>query len=79
MTTPARWSGTITANVRAERARQRLGQPDVSKRMRQLGFTNWYPGTMGKVERGERNLLAEEVIGLAIVLATTPSVLMAVT
>ena len=37
--------------------------------MRALGFTNWHRQTMGKVERGDRRLLAVEVMALARVLA----------
>ena len=67
----------IIDNVRAYRARRRLDQADVVMAMRALGYTNWHRQTMSKVERGERRLLAEEIIGLARVLATFPAHLLA--
>ena len=71
--TPA---GVLVPNTRAARARLDLDQGDVHERMRALGFTNWHRPTMGKVERGERRLLAEEIMALAIALETTVSELM---
>jgi transcriptional regulator with XRE-family HTH domain len=68
---------TIIDNVRAYRARRRLDQADVVREMRALGYTNWHRQTMSKVERGERRLLAEEIVGLAKVLATFPAHLLA--
>jgi hypothetical protein len=67
----------IIDNVRAYRARRRLDQADVVMAMRALGYTNWHRQTMSEVERGERRLLAEEIIGLARVLATFPAHLLA--
>lgn len=61
----------IAANIRAERARAGIGQADVVERMRNLGYTNWHRQTMGKVEQGERRVLAEEILGLAVCLGTT--------
>jgi transcriptional regulator with XRE-family HTH domain len=58
----------IRSNIRAERARKRLDQADITAGMRTLGFANWHRGILGKIERGERRLLAEELLGLADVL-----------
>jgi hypothetical protein len=68
---------TILDNLRAYRARRRLDQADVVAGMRALGFTNWHRQTMSKVERGERSIRAEEIIGLAKVLHTFPAHLLA--
>jgi transcriptional regulator with XRE-family HTH domain len=61
----------LAENIRAIRSRKRLGQTDVGERMRSLGFDQWHRQTMGKVERGERRLMAEEIIGLAFALETS--------
>jgi len=61
----------LAANLRAARARVGLDQAVVVERMRALGFASWHRQTMGKVERGERRLMAEEVIALTHVLETT--------
>jgi 8-oxo-dGTP pyrophosphatase MutT (NUDIX family) len=61
-------------NIRAQRARLGLTQASVSRRMNQLGF-NWYPQTVGLVERNQRPLLADELLALALALETTPAVL----
>ena len=65
------FSDVIVRNVRALRARKRLDQGDVVERMQALGFKNWHRPTLGKVERGERRLFAEELLGLAYVLDVT--------
>jgi transcriptional regulator with XRE-family HTH domain len=70
MTAPT-YSDVLAQNIRAARSRKRLGQANVVARMRALGFDQWHRQTMGKVERGERRLLAEEMLGLAIVLETS--------
>ena len=62
----------VVANVRAIRARRKLDQAEVVKRMRALGFTNWHRQTMGKIERGDRGLLGPgEILGLAEALETS--------
>lgn len=58
-------------NLRAARARARLDQAVVVDRMRALGYTTWHRQTMGKIERGDRRLLATEVMALAWVLGAS--------
>jgi hypothetical protein len=43
--------------------------------MRSLGF-EWHQQTVGAVERGERRVTAEEILGLSVALETTIDVLM---
>ena len=74
--TPAECGKLLAANVRAARARARLSQAATAERMQALGFTNWYAQTMGQIEREERQLLASEVHGLAMVLETSTGSLM---
>ena len=66
----------IARNVAAVRARRQLDLRNVEARMRALGFEKWHRGIMGKIERGERRLLAEELLGLAYALETSIEVLM---
>lgn len=75
----ASYDEILAANLRAARARVRLDQADVVERMRALGYTTWHRQTMGKVERGERRLLAAEVRALAWVLDTNLPALMSTT
>jgi hypothetical protein len=65
----------IPGNVAAVRARRGLDLRNVEARMRALGFEKWHRGIMGKIERGERRLLAEELLGLAYALETSIEVL----
>lgn len=44
--------------------------------MRALGFTAWARQTVTRVERVKRRLTAEEILGLALALETTPAALM---
>jgi transcriptional regulator with XRE-family HTH domain len=67
----ASYADVIVRNIRALRARKRLGQGDVVERMRNLGYTTWHRPTLGRVERGERRLFAEELLGLAAALDVT--------
>jgi len=64
----------MSAGIRAQRARLGLLQSDISKRMNDLGFS-WYSQTVGLLERGQRPLLAEELIALAVALDCTPEAL----
>jgi transcriptional regulator with XRE-family HTH domain len=73
----ASYASVIVRNIRAVRARKNLDQGRVVARMRELGFTNWHRQTLGKVERGERRLFAEEMLGLAYALDTSIEALMA--
>ena len=45
--------------------------------MRALGYDTWHRQTMGKIERAERRITAEEVLGLAYALETSIAALMA--
>ena len=68
----------LAANIRAERARRNLDQAIVVERMRALGFTAWHRQTLGKVERGERQVMALEIFGLAMAMEITiPSLMTA--
>jgi len=61
----------LARNVRGTRGRKGLGQNSLAARMRALGFSSWFTQTVGKAERGERRITAEEVLGLAYALETT--------
>jgi transcriptional regulator with XRE-family HTH domain len=74
---PTSYSDVLLENLRAARARKQLDQADVSERMRALGYASWHRQTLGKVERDERRLTAAEVLGLALALETSMSVLLA--
>jgi hypothetical protein len=73
------FADVIVANIRGIRARKALDQADVAERMRGLGYANWYAQTVGKVEKGERRLLASELVGLTLALQTTIPDLLAAT
>jgi hypothetical protein len=68
---PRTYAEVLTLNVRAARVRIGLEQDPAARRMRALGFTAWRRQTVAGVERGERRLLAEEILGLAIALETS--------
>jgi transcriptional regulator with XRE-family HTH domain len=74
MATP--YADVLARNVRAARARGRIGQETVAARMSALGFGAWVRQTVTKVERGQRRLTAEEMLGLSIALDTTIAALM---
>jgi transcriptional regulator with XRE-family HTH domain len=73
---PSIYAEILVKNIGAARKRADLDQADVVERMRDLGFKTWHRQTMGKVERGERRVSAEEVLGLAACLGTTVQHLM---
>lgn len=58
-------SEMIVSNIRAERARSGMRQEDVVTAMHALGYTTWHRQTLGKIERGERRVLADELFSLA--------------
>jgi len=62
---PADIAAIVAANIRAERARKGIGQADLTEAMRDLGYTAWHPQTVSRVERGDRRVQAEELLGLA--------------
>src|SRR6266581_8369991 len=70
------YGDVLAENIRAARSRKRLGQADVVARMRALGHDSWHRQTMGKVERGERRVTGEEILGLAYALETSIAALM---
>jgi transcriptional regulator with XRE-family HTH domain len=71
------YAEVITRNIRAARARAGLDQAEVVARMRSMGYDTWHRQTMGKVERGERKVAAEEIIGLSEALDMSIAELMA--
>jgi hypothetical protein len=73
---PTSYAEVVTRNIRAARSRQGLAPANVVARMRALGYETWHRQTMGKVERGERRVTAEEVFALSLALETTIAALM---
>jgi transcriptional regulator with XRE-family HTH domain len=73
----ASYGDVIARNVRAVRARRKLDQSRVVTRMRALGFPKWHRQTLSKAERGERRLLAEELLAMAYALETSIEALVA--
>jgi hypothetical protein len=69
------YDAVLAANIRAARVRKSLDQAVVVDRMRALGFTTWHRQTMGKVERGERRVMALEIFGLALAMEVSIPVL----
>ena len=74
---PTSYAEVLTRNIRAARHRLGLEQADVVERMRALGYKTWHRQTIGKVERGERRITADEVLGLSCALTTSITRLMA--
>jgi len=68
-------SELMRRNIRARRVWLGPTQESVATRINQLGYT-WYKQTVGLVERDQRPLFADELAALALVLDTTPDVLM---
>ena len=52
-------------NVRVQRTIAGINQASCARRMRALGF-DWFPQTVGTVERGTRRVTAEEMLGLSL-------------
>jgi transcriptional regulator with XRE-family HTH domain len=67
----ATYNKIVAQNIKAARSRIGLSQRDAVSRMQALGFTAWHPPTLGNVERGERGLRIEELLGLALAFDTT--------
>lgn len=57
----------LADNVRAYRKLRGLSQEQLGERMAELGH-GWTAGIVGFVERGERNVTVNELLGLALVL-----------
>lgn len=60
-------SDVIGKNIAAARAFVSLSQLDLADRMTKLGHA-WYGSTVGRVEKGERAVSVEELIGLSLAL-----------
>jgi transcriptional regulator with XRE-family HTH domain len=63
-------SDAVTEKVRAWRLLRHLQQADVAEKMRELRHP-WTQATVSQVERGQRNLTVDELVGLSIVLGLT--------
>lgn len=74
-TPPVPYRAVLAANARTRRSAVGIKQASSAKRMRALGF-GWHPQTVGAVERGERPLAAEEIVGLSLALVTSIAALM---
>jgi transcriptional regulator with XRE-family HTH domain len=62
-------SEILADNVRTWRGLRRYSQAQLAERMTRLGHP-WSESIVGFVERGERNVTVDELVGLAIVLNT---------
>ena len=69
----------LARNIRAARSRAGLNQELVAARMRALGFGEWRQSTVGRIERGQRRVTAEEIMWLAWALQTNLLALMKAT
>jgi transcriptional regulator with XRE-family HTH domain len=69
MATP--YAEVLAKNVRAARARKGFEQEPVAARMRALGFSAWRRQTVAGVEKNNRRLAVEEMLGLALALETS--------
>lgn len=65
----------LADNVRAYRLLQRLEQTDIAAGMNKLGH-RWKAATVSEVERGQRNVTVDELLGLGLVLETAPFALL---
>jgi transcriptional regulator with XRE-family HTH domain len=63
-------SEAVAENIRSYRAVRRLSQEELAERMNVLGH-GWYHQTVGEVERGNRAVTVDELIGLALALEVT--------
>ena len=61
-------SDAVAEKVRAYRLLRRLKQDDVADRMRELRHHTWARQTVSDVERVQRHLTVDELVGLSIVL-----------
>ena len=58
---------TVAENVRRRRLALGLKQSDLAQRMRHLGH-RWSDGVVGFIERSDRKIMVDELLGLAIAL-----------
>ncbi len=63
-------SDNLAQNLRAYRAIRELKQDDLGERMALLGH-EWTAGTVGFVERGDRAVSVDELVGLSLCLHLT--------
>ena len=75
---PIEFRELLARNCRKAAAAAQLRQERIRRRMNNLGFTSWVSSTVSLVLRGKRRITAEELVGLALALGTTPGVLLAV-
>lgn len=75
MTTPTTPGAILAGNIAAARVRRRLQQQDLADRMRALGW-KWVRQTVGEVEKNNRRVTPDELVGLAASLETTVQYLM---
>jgi 8-oxo-dGTP diphosphatase len=64
------YADVLAKNVRAARARIGLDQEPLAARMRALGYSAWRRQTVANVEKCQRRLTADELLGLALALET---------
>lgn len=69
-------SQIVSERIGDARRLRRLTQEAVAERMHTLGHTTWYRQTVSQVETGERNLIIDELISLAMVLTAPLSFLL---
>jgi transcriptional regulator with XRE-family HTH domain len=60
-------SDAIAEKVRAYRLLRRMKQEDVAEKMRKLRHHTWTRQTVSDIERLQRNLTVDELVGLSIV------------
>lgn len=65
---PIRVSAVIGTNLRVLRNQQAITQSDLAGWMNELGFTTWRQSTVGDIEAYERQVTADELVGLSIAL-----------
>ncbi len=68
---PTTYAAVLAKNIRAARSRADISQDTLAARMRALGYKEWLYQTVGKVERGNRRVTAEEIRGLAWCMETS--------
>ena len=73
---PTTYAAVLAKNIRAARSRADISQDTLAARMRALGYKEWLYQTVGKVERGNRRITAEEIRGLAWCLDTSVAALL---
>lgn len=70
---PRRLDQALRENIRDLRRLEDMTQRDLAARMKALGFSQWGHTTVSDVERGQRAMSADELLGLALALDTHPA------